>query len=37
VKLFVMPAKAGIQGLQGAAPDALDPRFRGGDEGRELI
>ena len=29
---FVIPAKVGIQGRQGSSTDALDPRFRGGDD-----
>ena len=29
---FVIPAKAGIQGRQDSSTEALDPRFRGGDD-----
>jgi len=29
---FVIPTKAGIQGWQGSSTEALDPRFRGGDD-----
>jgi hypothetical protein len=29
---FVIPAMARIQGRQGSSTEALDPRFRGGDD-----
>jgi hypothetical protein len=29
---FVIPAKAGIEGRRGSSTEALDSRFRGGDD-----
>ena len=35
-RIYVIPAKAGIQGSQRGRPEALDPRLRG-DDGEEAL
>jgi hypothetical protein len=38
LSLVVIPAKAGIQGhMFGILPLALDPRFRGDDENKQIV